>query len=155
MKKVITACIGNSILIILLALALIHPFSDVQNNENGVEVTFSIYVLIFVIYSIIFCILSVIVFKNNKKQFLKYSEFTFEDEREKIIVADATKFAYIVSICFLMISMVMLAVMKAISSTKMFHVEINIYSLSISLITMTICLAFITYCIRWCIEYKK
>jgi hypothetical protein len=155
LKKVIFECTGNIILIILVGLAFINPGSTIQNNENGLEFTSSIYVAILFVYIIVFGIVRYVVLKKSKKGFFKYSETTYNDEREKIIVSNATKLSYLVTIGFLITSMAILAFMKAISNTSIFQVDINIYTLSISLLTIAISLAFITFCIKWCIEYKK
>lgn len=156
MKKVIYECVGNSILFILFGIMLIHPFSDYQiYPDGGFNVSTGITFSIFVYYLIAFAVIRIFVFKDGKKSAYKKSELSFADEREKCIVAESTKIAYQVLVFSLLASLGILALMKAFSWTLMQDFGIDIYSIGIALITLNLVLAMISYCIKWCVQYKK
>ena len=95
------------------------------------------------------------VFKTGKKSAYNDSDLTFSDEREKTIVAESTKTAYQVLVFSLIVSMAFLAGARAFSLTIFENMGINIYSVGIALITLNLVFAMVSYCVKWCIEYKK
>lgn len=155
MKKVVYECVGNSILFILSAMMLINPFASFSNDANGFEVTFGIFPVVFIIYLVAFIIVRGFVFKDSKKPLFSDSELAYQDEREKIIVAEATKAAYKVLVFSLIVSMAILAAIRAFSLTVLSSWNINLYAVSVALISIILVLAMISYCTKWCIEYKK
>lgn len=155
MKKVIFECVGNSILFLLAGMMLIHPFSEYQQNTNGFYVVVGILPIIFMVYLITFIILRFHVFKDCKKSSCDASELDYADEREKIIVAESTKTAYQVLMFSLIVSMAFLAGIRVFSLIILKDMRIDLYSVGISLFTLNLMLAMISYCVKWCIEYKK
>lgn len=155
MKKVIFECVGNSILFILAGLMLIYPCSDYQNNANEFYFKTGIFPAIFFFYLIVFIGMRFYIYKNGMKSLYKESELTYSDEREKIIVAESTKIAYQVLLFGLMITMALLAGIRFFSLTILQSMEINIYAVSIGLVTLNLVFAMISYCVKWCVEYKR
>ncbi len=155
MKKVIFECTGNSILFILVGLMLIHPFSDYQNSVNEFYFKTGIFPAIFFFYLIIFIGMRFLIYKNGMKSLYKESELTFSDEREKIIVAESTKISYQVLVGGLLVTMTLLAGIRFFSLTFLQSMEINMYAASIGLVTLNLVFAMISYCVKWCVDYKK
>lgn len=155
MKKVIYECVGNSILFVLAGMMFIHPFSDYQYDSNGFNVVIGIFPIIFIVYLIVFMVIRFFVFKDGRKSVYKNSELAFSDEREKIIVTESTKTAYQVLVLSLIISMAFLAGARVFSLTLLADMGIDVYSIGIALITLNLVLAMISYCVKWCVEYKK
>lgn len=155
MKKVIYECVGNSILFALMGLLLIHPFSEYSTSADGFSAVTGVFPLIFIVYLILFAGIRFFVFRDGKKSKYKNSELSFADEREKIIVAESTKTAYQVLVFALMVSMAILAGIRFFSLTLLENANISIYSIGIALITMNLILAMVSYCVKWCREYRK
>ena len=155
MKKVIYECVGNSILFALMGLTLIHPFSEFSGSFEGFSAVTSVLPFIFIIYLILFAGIRFFVFRDGKKSQYHNSELSFSDEREKIIVSESTKTAYRVLVFALILSMAILAVTRFFSLTFLKNANISIYVVGVFLITMNLILAMISYCVKWCREYKK
>ena len=84
----------------------------------------------------------------------KYSsELAYSDEREKTIVAESTKIAYMVLVGGLIV------IISVIGGAKFFSLstglDISTYSIAIALLTALLDIATISYCVKWCREYKK
>ncbi len=155
MKKVIFECIGNSILFILMGLLLIFPFSSFKADDSGFEVTLSIFPLIFFGYFILFLVIRFFILHDGKKSNFSVSELTFSDEREKIIVAESTKFSYQVMITGLIVSAAVLSGIQAFSHIFSNNNFISSYSAGIALIVLNLVLGVLSYALKWCIEYQK
>lgn len=154
MKKTIFISIANAILFLLFGLAFLFPFSEInQTGTAGFKGTITIYPILLIIYMIIYPIVYYILrktFKWNKKD---NSELTFLDEREKMIVYKAAKTAYKILIGGLI---VIIAIIGGVKFFSLFtHENISIYIVSVSLLTILLVLSSISYCIKWCIEYRK
>lgn len=154
MKKTIIISACNSILFILFGLTFLFPFSEVNQIKNtGFSGTFTIFPILLVIYIILYPAAFYAarkIFKMDKKD---NSELTFSDEREKIIVSESAKASYKILVGGL-ISMI--AIIGGIKFFSLFtHENINIYFMSILLMTILLVLSSITYCIKWCLEYRK
>ena len=99
MKKIIVKSIGNIILFLLFGLAFLFPFSEMQSNRNiGFSATLSIYSILLAVYLMIYPILHYVLWKRLKWSKANASELAFSDEREKVIVAEATKTSYTILI---------------------------------------------------------
>jgi len=154
MKKTIFVCVGNAILFLLFGLTFLFPASNIQlNGEAGFSGNLTIFPIILIsfliIYPIIFFVLRKI-FKWNKKD---ASELNFSDERESLIVSKATITTYKV-----LTGGVQMCI-GAIATVRFFalftHSETNVYFISILSLTMLLVVSSITYCVKWCAEYKK
>ena len=157
MKKVIFECAGNSVLFILAGLMLIRPFSSYHHTPDGFSVVIGIMPFIFAAYLASFIAIRFLVFKGgkrpNEKNAALGSELSYADEREKIIVAESTKTAYQALVFCLIVSMAILAGAKAFSF--MIPAAINIYSVGVMLIASNLAVAMISYCLKYCVEYRK
>lgn len=154
MKKIIVKSIGNIILFLLFGLAFLFPFSEMQSNRNiGFSATLSIYSILLAVYLMIYPILHYVLWKRLKWSKANASELAFSDEREKVIVAEATKTSYTILIGGL------IAAIAIIGGAKLFslftHKNISIYFISILLITLLLIISTISYCVKWCLEYRR
>ncbi len=154
MKKIIIKSASNIILFLLFGLAFLFPFSKIQSFENaGFSATISIYPIMLAVYLIIYPVLNYVLWKRLKWSGTDASELAFSDEREKVIVAEATKISYIILIGGLIMSMAIIGGVKLFSLFT--HEDINIYFISISLIAILLIVSTISYCVKWCLEYRK
>ena len=153
MKKTVFQCIGNIVLFTLMGLAFLLPFSEVIEIEMGFGGSVSIFPILLIAYFIAYPIIYYILAKKNHWGKGTDSELTYADEREKIIVAESTKIAYQVLVGGLIFTIVAIGGVKIFSlSTGM---DISAYATSIALLTVLLDITTISYCIKWCREYKK
>ncbi len=154
MKKIVIKSVGNLVLFSLFGLAFLFPFSEIQSVEHvGFSTTIAIYPVLLAAYLIICPALYYILRKKLTWSKNDISELAFSDEREKMIVAEATKTSYITLICGLIASIAIIGGVKLFSLFT--HEDINIYFISILLMTILLVLSTISYCIKWCLEYRK
>ena len=147
MKKTIIQCSGNVLLFTLMGLAFMFPFSEVTQMEMGFQGSVTIFPFLLIAYLIVYPIVHYHWGKNAD------SELAYSDEREKIIVSESTKIAYKVLIGGLIITIAAIGGVKFFSlSTGM---DISTYLSSIALSTALLDIATISYCAKWCWEYKK
>lgn len=117
-----------------------------SNEENCIP-------LLLIAYLIVYPVIYYIFTKKSPWRKGAESELTYSDEREKTIVAESTKIAYIALIGGLIISIAVIGGLKFFSlSTGM---NVSIYFVSISLLTALLDIATISYCAKWCWEYTK
>jgi len=147
MKKTIIQCSGNVLLFTLMGLAFMFPFSEVTQMEMGFQGSVTIFPFLLIAYLIVYPIVHYHWGKSAD------SELAYSDEREKIIVSESTKIAYKVLIGGLIITIAAIGGVKFFSlSTGM---DISTYVSSIALLTALLDIATISYCAKWCWEYKK
>jgi hypothetical protein len=154
MKKIIIKSAGNIILFLLFGLTFLFPFTEIQPIQNlGFSATISIFPILLAVYFIIYPILYYVFWKRLKWSKTDVSELAFSDEREKVIVAEATKISYII------LSGGSILVIAIIGGLKLFslftHENISMYFISILLITLLLVISTFSYCIKWCLEYRK
>ena len=153
MKKTVFQCIGNVLLFTLMGLAFMFPFSEVTQMEMGFQGSITIFPFLLIAYLIVYPIVHYILVKKYHWGKSANSELAYSDEREKIIVSESTKIAYRVLIGGLIITIAAIGGIKFFSlSTGM---DISTYSTSIALLTVLLDIATISYCVKWCREYKK
>ena len=153
MKKTVFQCFGNVLLFTLMGLTFMFPFSEVTQMEMGFQGTVTIFPILLIAYLIVYPIVHYILVKKYHWGKSANSELAYSDEREKIIVSESTKVAYKVLIGGLIITIAAIGGIKIISlSTGM---DISTYSTSIALLTVLLDIATISYCVKWCREYKK
>jgi len=153
MKKTVFQCFGNVLLFTLMGLAFMFPFSEVTQMEIGFQGTVTIFPILLIAYLIVYPIVHYILVKKYHWGKSANSELAYSDEREKIIVLESTKVAYKVLIGGLIITIAAIGGIEIISlSTSM---DISTYSPSIALLTVLLDIATISYCVKWCREYKK
>lgn len=154
MKKIVIKSVGNIILFSLFGLAFLFPFSEIGVIENvGFRTTISIYPIMLAAYLIIYPILYYILRKRLMWSKKDVSELAFSDEREKVIVAEATKTSYITLIGGLIVGIAIIGGVKLFSLFT--HEDISIYFISILLMTILLVVSTVSYCIKWCLEYCK
>lgn len=153
MKKIMFQCLCNTLLFTLFGLAFLFPFSSITQTENGFSGTITIFpILLFgylIIYPTIYYVFKTL-FKWDKKD---NTELAYSDEREKTIVAEATKTVYKILIGGLFSSIAILGGVRFFSLFS--HENINIYFISVLLLTILLILSSVSYCIKWCVEYYK
>jgi hypothetical protein len=102
-----------------------------------------------IVYPVTYHILA----KRNKWGKKDNTELAYSDEREKIIVAESTKTAYKI------LTGGLIVIIAAIGGAELFSIntgiEISTYVISIALMTALLDAATISYCIKWCVQYKK
>ena len=156
MKGTILRCASNVLLFTLFGLAFAFPTTGVAPLETpyltGIEANitiFPIFLLAFLIFAIIYFVLT----KKLPWGKHTHSELLYSDEREKIIVAESTKTAYKT----LMIGLpVAIGVLFGLRFFSLFAgLAVNIYAASILLLTALLNIAMISYCVKWCREYRK
>ena len=153
MKKTIIHCIGNLLLFTLMGLAFLFPFSEVSKMEIGFQGSVTVFPFLLIGYLIMCPIVHYILAKKYHWKKRADSELAYSDEREKIIVAESTKISYQVLIGGLITTIAVIGGVKFFSLFT--SVEISIYSTSITLLTVLLDIAAISYCIKWCQEYKN
>jgi hypothetical protein len=136
-----------------MGLAFLFPVSDVVITENGIGGSLTIFPFLMIAVPIVYLIAYFILAKKYHWGKADNSELAYSDEREKIIVAQSTKVAYKVLIGGLIF------VVAAIGGINFFSIftsmGISIYMVAIALITLLLNIAMISYCVKWCMEYKK
>ena len=153
MKKTVFQCAGNLLLFTLMGLSFLFPFSEVIRTESGFQGSVSVFPFLFMIYLVVYPIICFIISKKYPWGKSADSELTYSDEREKIIVAESTKIAYQVLVGGLMFAIVAIGGVKLFSLST--GVTISTYLTSIALLTVLLDIATISYCTKWCQEYKK
>jgi len=157
MKRTITACVGNLILFTLSGLAFAFPASELTRMEAphfvGLEVNITIFPILFIAYLIAYPIIYYVFAKKLPWGKRTYSELLYSDEREKVIVAESTKVAYKALITGLFSAIAILFGIRYLSLLA--DVMINMYVVSILLLAALLNVAMISYCVKWCLEYRK
>lgn len=153
MKNVIYNCALNILLFTLLGLAFMFPFSDFKQTEGGIEGAITIFPILLIVYLLVYPIIRYVIRKASKKEKIDDSELVFADEREKIIVSEATKTVYKVLIGGILVAIAMLGGIRFF--TLFAHIDVSIYSIGILLLTVLLDAATVSYCIKWCHEYQK
>ena len=153
MRKTIFQCVGNTMLFTLFGLAFLFPASDVTKSEMGFSASLTIFPFLLLAFFIAYPIMYHILAKKYQWGKKNNSELSYSDEREKIIVAESTKTAYTVLIGGVLF---IIAVIGGINVFSLFTgMTISIYPISITLLTLLLNIAMISYCVKWCLEYKK
>lgn len=154
MKRIIVISIGNIVLLLLLCLALLFPFSSLQQaGETGFAATLTIFPFLFIAYLMLYPIalyFSKKLFRWNTRE---DSEFSFSDEREKTITMGAATTTYKVLFSGVLVSVATLGTVKFFALFS--HIEISIYFVSVLLLTALLIISTASYCIKWCLEYRK
>ena len=153
MKKTIFLCIGNAVLFTLIGLAFLFPFSEITQMEMGFQGKITIFPYLLIAYLIAYPIAYYILVKKYHWGENANSELAYSDEREKIIVAESTKTAYKALVGGLIITIAVIGGLKFFSLST--GANISIYLVSIALLTALLDIATISYCVKWCREYKK
>jgi|GEM_PF-1135867 len=157
MKRVIFECAGNCIGFILLGLIMVEQFVFRRVNEFGVQILFqvnAIHIILFV-FTIVFLAIRFFGFRRKKRPMLEVSELAYADEREKAIVAEATKKAYIAAMVCLVLSLGAMAWTRIGGMLVLQRFDIDMYVVGVTLIVVTIVVIMVTYCVTWCREYRK
>ena len=154
MSKIIIKSTGNIILFLLFGLAFLFPASEFrQTGEIGFGASPTIFPLLLVLYLVAYPIVYHILQKALRWDKKDNSELTFSDEREKMIVAEATKVSYVILTGGLLFSI------AAIGGVRLFslfiHQDISIYFTGVLLLTAVLIISSLAYCIKWCVEYRK
>ena len=153
MKKVVFQCTGNVLMFTLLGLALLYPLTEIVQIEGGFAGSPSIFLFLLMAYLIAYPVAYGVIAKKNQWGKDNDSELAYSDEREKIIVAESTKVAYKALVGGLIF------IIPAIGGVRLFSlftgVDISAYATSIVLLTLLLDSAMVSYCIKWCCEYKK
>ena len=151
MKKTVFQCAGNVVLFTLIGLAFLFPFSEITQMEMGFQGNVTIFPFLLIAYLIAYPIIHYIFTKKYHWGKIDNSELTYSDEREKIIVAESTKIAYLMLVGGLIITIAVILKFFSLST----GMNISTYSVSIALLTVLLDIATISYCVKWCREYKK
>lgn len=153
MKKTVILCIGNALLFIFFGLAFLFPFSEVTLLEPGLSVRLTVFPFLLVAYLIVYPIVYHILAKKYRWGKKFDSELSYADEREKNIVAEATKVSYIVLITGLLLTIAAGGGLQlfALFTGKAF----SGYFISVALLTAVLVAATISYCVTWCLAYNK
>lgn len=164
MKKVLIEGIANTILIILFALTLIHPFSHFKLSDSGLEFTLSVYTLLFFVFMILFGIVSwVFIYsklEGTPKDKFKEALFAVKmyqdlDERDILITNRATKTGYASGIVGFGLGIGVLIVIRALDGLNILSFSVDYYSVAIGVVSSLMIIMNVSFTTRWWIEYRK
>jgi hypothetical protein len=155
MRRTVFLCVANALLFALVGLAFLYPVSELVQSQPppGLEFRPTVFPLLLTVYLIIYPVTCFILAKKYRWGKHADSELTYADEREKTIVAESTKVAYKVLIGGLIVIIPIIGGVKFISLFS--GMDVSIYSVSIALLTALLVIATISYCVKWCLEYKR
>ena len=154
MKKMLIKCFTNIVLFILFGLSFAFPFKQFEViSDYGLEVTFSIFPILLLGYIVLYLIIYSLLKTMKIIPESDTSELYYEDEREREIVAKATKNSYVTLMAGLIGMIAILSLSQIFSVVLSFN--ITIYQISILLITLLLVTSSITYYLTWIRQYKK
>jgi hypothetical protein len=155
MRKTVFLCVANALLFVLVGLAFLYPASEVIQSQTppGLEFRPTIFPLLLAVYLVVYPATCFILAKKYRWRKQADSELTYADEREKTIVAESTKVAYKVLIGGLIV------IIPTIGGVRFFSLfsgmDLGIYPTSIALLAALLVVATISYCVKWCLEYRE
>lgn len=155
MKKVIFECVGSSVIMALMGLMLLNPFSSFREFEYGFELSIGPVAAIFAVSAALFIILKFVFMRGESSSIFRQSELDYSDEREKTIVAESAKTAYIALMLCQIISAGVIALTKVFSLDFFRGINLDIYSVCVVLLTLNMIIGLMSYCVKYCVQYKK
>lgn len=153
MRKIIFLCLGNVVLFILFGLAFLFPFANVTQTNTRFSASITIFPVLLLVYLIAYPITYYAlsrIYKWGKKE---NTELFFTDEREKVIVSEATKLSYIILVGGIIATVAILGGTKFFSMIT--NLEITSYFIAVIALIIVLVVSTISYCIKWCSEYRK
>ena len=149
MKKIIFETIGNILMSILFAAALIETFSINANYTSvGQEFILGKLSISFLIYFVLFGLSRWILSRKSKDYSSKKGEFSTADEREINNSYFASIISYKAIITSLIISLCLFVLIEVMTKPP-FNSSFDLFISGIILITIVICIGFISYGIAW------
>lgn len=156
LKTVIFRSIGDIILIQLLGLAALNPFKSysIDKGNGSFEVTFSMYMLVFLLYLIFYSITSTFIYKRRKERLVTATEVIEDDEMMLNISRESATAAY-----FTMKTVGIVIIGLFVSINIFYEIgiikTINNYKIGVYSIVSLISLSIISYLIKWVLEYRR
>ena len=137
MKKVVFESVGNVLLFVLMGLAFMFPFSRYEGGATADGFSLSVHLSPLMAVFVVFLVL-----------------YPIDDERELQITGRALRTAYRVLMTCLIVGLGVLAAAQFLSATFLGD-AVAVYRTAVGIIAATLVAASASYCIRWCLEYRK
>lgn len=153
MKKTILLCAGNSVLFLLFGLAFLYPAQQVRQLHPGISVQVGPMPLVLLAYLLVFAVGYHLLAKKYRWGKHSGTELAALDERERLVVAQATKAAYQVLVGGI------LAVIAALGGLRVFALfadtQFDLYRWAVALPCALLAVTMVVYAVVWCKEYLK
>ena len=157
MKKVVFESVGNTLLFALMGLAFMFPFSRYEGGVAADGFSLSVHLSPFLAVFVAFLVLYPIVFVRRSgldASTRDNLELAADDERELQITGRALRTAYRVLMTCLIMGLGVLAAAQFLSATFLGDAT-AVYRTAVGIIAATLVAASVSYCIRWCLEYRR
>ena len=151
MKKVVFESVGNVLLFVLMGLAFMFPFSRYEGGATADGFSLSVHLSPLMAVFVVFLVLYPSGLHASTRDNL---ELAADDERELQITGRALRTAYRVLMTCLIVGLGVLAAAQFLSATFLGD-AVAVYRTAVGIIAATLVAASASYCIRWCLEYRK
>ena len=160
MKKVVFESVGNVLLFVLMGLAFMFPFSRYEGGATADGFSLSVHLsplmAVFVVFLVLYPIARAVFVRRSGLHASTRDnlELAADDERELQITGRALRTAYRVLMTCLIVGLGVLAAAQFLSATFL-GAAVAVYRTAVGIIAATLVAASASYCIRWCLEYRK
>lgn len=160
MKKVVFESVGNVLLFVLMGLAFMFPFSRYEGGATADGFSLSVHLsplmAVFVVFLVLYPIARAVFVRRSGLHASTRDnlELAADDERELQITGRALRTAYRVLMTCLILGLGALAAAQFLSATFLGDAVV-VYRTAVGIIAATLVVASASYCIRWCLEYRK
>ena len=160
MKKVVFESVGNTLLFTLMGLAFMFPFSryegGVAADGFSLSVHLSPFLAVFEAFLVLYPIARAVFVRRSGLDASTRDnlELAADDERELQITGRALRTAYRVLMTCLIMGLGVLAAAQFLSATFLGDAT-AVYRTAVGIIAATLVAASVSYCIRWCLEYRR
>lgn len=160
MKKVLFECMGNAVLFVLFALALLYPVvveeATVSTNGFSYSVSLSGYLLLFVVCCLVYAVVRHVFVKRNRISVgaMGNLELACDDEREQALSANALRAAYFAAMLGLFGCLFVFATVYFLSTATGAASAELMYRVAVIGVVAALEVVNAVYCIRWCVAYR-
>lgn len=160
MKKVLFECMGNAVLFVLFALALLYPVvveeATVSTNGFSYSVSLSGYLLLFVVCCLVYAVVRHVFVKRNRIAVgaMGNLELACDDEREQALSANALRAAYFAAMLGLFGCLFVFATVYFFSTATGAASAELMYRVAVIGVVVALEMVNAVYCIRWCVAYR-
>lgn len=160
MKKVLFECVGNAVLFVLFALALLYPVvveeASVSTHGFSYSVSLSGYLLLFAVCCLVYSAVRHVFAKRNRIRVgvMDSMELACDDEREQVIAAKALRAAYFAAMMSLLGILYIFATVYFFSTASGTASVELMYRVAVIGVVVALEVVNAVYCIRWCVAYR-
>ena len=157
MKKVVFESVGNVLLFVLMGLAFMFPFSRYEGGATADGFSLSVHLSpLMAVFLVLYPIARAVFVRRSGLHASTRDnlELAADDERELQITGRALRTAYRVLMTCLIVGLGVLAAAQFLSATFLGD-AVAVYRTAVGIIAATLVAASASYCIRWCLEYRK